>query len=139
MVADLLGHGVDRRRVALVSPATTALALASHQGYVAVVPELAATDELRAGTVARTLMTLPRASTALDWVHPATPTRPWSSSSGCGSAPNRESPRGRDRPNPGRRRGGSSPPDPPRRGSVRVVAQQTSRDQMNVGEEWAIL
>ncbi len=73
VVTDLLGHGVDRRRIALVSPATTALALASHHGYIAVVPELAATDELRRGTVAHIPMTLPATSTALDWVHPATP------------------------------------------------------------------
>lgn len=71
VVTDLLGRGVPRHSIALVSPATTALALAEYHHYLAVVPELTAWSQLTIGSLVRRETRLPRVHTSLEWTHPA--------------------------------------------------------------------
>jgi DNA-binding transcriptional LysR family regulator len=72
VVTELLGRGLPRSRISLVSPATTALALAEHHGRIAVVPRLAALEQLAAGTLVVRSIGLPRLRTSLEWVQPST-------------------------------------------------------------------
>lgn len=70
IITELLGRGLPRQQVSVVSPATAALALAEHHAHLAVVPRLAASVQLAAGTLVVRRIGLPRLRTSLEWVYP---------------------------------------------------------------------
>jgi DNA-binding transcriptional LysR family regulator len=71
VVTELLGRGIKRTHVSVVSPAATALSLALHHHAIAVVPELSATAELTAGALTLRDEALPHLTARLEWIHPA--------------------------------------------------------------------
>lgn len=70
VISDLLGRGIPRTHISVVSPATTAIALALHHHHVAVVPKLTASRELTGGKLTILDLRLPRLTAALDWLLP---------------------------------------------------------------------
>jgi DNA-binding transcriptional LysR family regulator len=70
VISDLLGRGVPRTHLAVVSPATTAIALALHGNFMAIVPTITATAELDAGRLTSIDLRLPRLTATLDWLYP---------------------------------------------------------------------
>jgi DNA-binding transcriptional LysR family regulator len=73
VITDLLGRGVPRSHISVVSPATTALTLALQDPrQVAIIPKLAATAELTSGALTVLDLRLPRLTATLDWLHPTT-------------------------------------------------------------------
>ncbi len=70
VISDLLGRGIPRTHISVVSPATTAIALALHHHHVAVVPRLAARAELTAGELTALDLRLPRLTATLEWLLP---------------------------------------------------------------------
>jgi len=72
VITDLLGRGVNRSRISVVSPASTAISLALQDPqHVAVVPELAASVELITGALTILDLQLSRLSVTLQWLLPA--------------------------------------------------------------------
>ncbi len=70
VISELLGRGIPRTHISIVSPATTAIALALHHHHVAVVPKLTASAELTCGKLTILDLRLPRLTAALDWLLP---------------------------------------------------------------------
>lgn len=68
-LSELLGRGVPRDLITVVSPASAAIALALRHDYVAVVPDLAATEDVRGGSLVPAKMELPQLTTHLDWLY----------------------------------------------------------------------
>jgi DNA-binding transcriptional LysR family regulator len=69
LTSELLGRGIARTELFVVSPATTALALALNDGYCAVVPRVTASAELASGRLVPAELGLPRVSASLEWVY----------------------------------------------------------------------
>jgi DNA-binding transcriptional LysR family regulator len=61
---------VGGHSITVVSPAATALALALHRGYVAIVPRITAALELQAGWLAPVALPLPGFTARLDCLYP---------------------------------------------------------------------
>jgi LysR family transcriptional regulator, regulator for metE and metH len=73
VISVLVGDGVARTRITVVSPAAAALSLAMYRGHVAVVPRLSAEPDINAGRLQLLELPLPRLTIELDWLHRVTP------------------------------------------------------------------
>jgi DNA-binding transcriptional LysR family regulator len=71
VISELLAADTPGDRITVVSPAATALALALHSGYVAIVPRITAALELRAGWLRPAVLPLPGFTARLDYLYPA--------------------------------------------------------------------
>jgi DNA-binding transcriptional LysR family regulator len=71
LITELLGRGLPRQKISLVSPADTAIALALHHGYLAVVPQLAARFQLSCGALHLIDTGLPTLHASLEWLQPS--------------------------------------------------------------------
>lgn len=71
VISEMLAADAPGRQVTVVSPAATAIALALHRGYVAIVPRITAAAELRAGWLRLVPLPLPRFTARLDCLYPA--------------------------------------------------------------------
>jgi DNA-binding transcriptional LysR family regulator len=71
VVSELLGRGIPRTHISIVSPAATALSLAIHHHAIAVVPKLSATAELASGALKIQDQALSHLTARLEWIHPA--------------------------------------------------------------------
>lgn len=71
VITELLGRGLPRTGISLLSPAATALSLAEHHGYLAITPQLAAQEHLAAGTLVPHQIGLPEIHAGLEWIQPA--------------------------------------------------------------------
>jgi DNA-binding transcriptional LysR family regulator len=69
VISALLGQGIARDGITVVSPAAAAISLAVHRGHIAVVPELTAQPEIDAGRLQPLPLQLPALDVPLDWLH----------------------------------------------------------------------
>jgi DNA-binding transcriptional LysR family regulator len=70
VISELLAADTPGHRITVVSPAATALALALHSGYVAIVPRITAMLELQAGWLQPVALPLPGFTARLDYLYP---------------------------------------------------------------------
>ena len=69
VISQLLGRGVTRADITVVSPAAAAISLAIHRRHVAVVPRLTAELDIAAGRLQPVDLPLPNLTIGLDWLH----------------------------------------------------------------------
>jgi DNA-binding transcriptional LysR family regulator len=69
VISEMLAADAPGRHITIVSPAATAIALALHRGYVAIVPRITAASELRAGWLRPVPLPLPRFTARLDCLY----------------------------------------------------------------------
>jgi DNA-binding transcriptional LysR family regulator len=69
VISALLGQGIARDGITVVSPAAAAISLAVHRGHIAVVPELTAQPEIDAGRLQPLPLQLAALAVPLDWLH----------------------------------------------------------------------
>jgi DNA-binding transcriptional LysR family regulator len=70
VVSELLATDTPRHHISVVSPASAAISLALHRGYIAIVPRITATSELQAGWLDPIELHLPALSARLDYLYP---------------------------------------------------------------------
>lgn len=73
VISQLLGRGVDRANITVVSPAAAAIGLAIHRGHIAVVPRLTAQLDIDDGRLQPLDLPMPTITIALDWLHRVVP------------------------------------------------------------------
>jgi DNA-binding transcriptional LysR family regulator len=73
MISHLLGRGVARANITVVSSAAAAISLAIHRGHIAVVPRLTAQLDIDNGRLKLLDLSLPNLSIGLDWLHRLVP------------------------------------------------------------------
>jgi DNA-binding transcriptional LysR family regulator len=69
VISALLGQGIARDAITVMSPAAAAISLAVHRGHIAVVPRMAAQPEIEAGRLQPLDLQLPALTVPLDWLH----------------------------------------------------------------------
>jgi DNA-binding transcriptional LysR family regulator len=69
IISHLLGRGVPRTNINVVSPAAAAISLAIHRGHIAVVPRLTAQLDIDNGRLQLLDLSLPNLTIGLDWLH----------------------------------------------------------------------
>jgi DNA-binding transcriptional LysR family regulator len=69
VISHLLGRGIARANITVVSPAAAAISLAIHRGHIAVVPRLAADLDIDSGLLRVLDLPLPHLTTGIDWLH----------------------------------------------------------------------
>ena len=70
IISELLAAETPGHHITIVSPAATAIAMALHRGYLAIVPRITAALEIRAGWLRPVELPLPRFTARLDYLYP---------------------------------------------------------------------